>query len=59
MVLPSSLLDEEDADYPVTNPWLGLPAPPYIVVARVTTVIYKQMTLTTVQIGQGDDGCHP
>jgi hypothetical protein len=42
-----------------TNPWLGLPVPPYIVVARVTTVIYRHMTMATVQIGQGDDGCHP
>jgi hypothetical protein len=42
-----------------TNPWLGLPVPPYIVVARVTTVITEQMTQTTVQIGQADDGCHP
>jgi hypothetical protein len=33
--------------------------PPYIVVARVTTVIWEQMTPTTVQIGQGDDGSLP
>jgi hypothetical protein len=55
MVLPSSLLEEEDEllsvgilrSYPTfnlstndqpANPLLGLPVPPYIVVARVTTV---------------------
>jgi hypothetical protein len=46
-------------DYGVTNPWLGLPVPPYIVVARVKTDTYMHMTLAIVQIGQGDDGCHP
>jgi hypothetical protein len=44
MVLPSSLLEEEDellsvGILRVTNPLPGLPMPPYIVVARVTTVI--------------------
>jgi hypothetical protein len=49
MVLPSSLLEEEDellivgtfqsSNLQPANPLLGLPVPPYIVVARVTTVI--------------------
>jgi hypothetical protein len=43
MVLPSSLLEEEDELLSVGTlndqpPLLGLPMPPYIVVARVTTV---------------------
>jgi hypothetical protein len=37
-------------DSGVTNPWLGLPVPPYIVVARVTKVTYLHMTLAIVQI---------
>jgi hypothetical protein len=41
-----------------TNPWLGLPVPPYIVVARVTTVFYRHKTMAIVQPGQGDEGCH-
>jgi hypothetical protein len=51
-------MNYELREYRVTNPWLGLPVPHYIVVARVTTVIHMQMTLAIVQIGQGDDGCH-
>jgi hypothetical protein len=46
MVLPSSLIEEEDEllsvgilrSQPMTNPLPGPPVPPYIVVARVTTV---------------------
>jgi hypothetical protein len=40
----------------MTNPLLGLPVPPYIVVARVTTVIGDQETPTTLQIEGADDG---
>jgi hypothetical protein len=66
MVFPSSLLEEEDellsvgiqSDQP-TNPLLGLPVPPYIVVARVTTVIGDQETPTTLQIGLTDEGRRP
>jgi hypothetical protein len=48
-LLPSSLLEEEDelklssiqreTSQPLPNPLLGTPVPPYIVVARVTTVM--------------------
>jgi hypothetical protein len=42
MELPSSLPEQEDellsVEHRVTNPLLGPPVPPYIVVARVTTV---------------------
>jgi hypothetical protein len=48
MALPNPLREEEDElsteRVRATNPWLGLPVPPYIVVARVTTVTTKQMT---------------
>jgi hypothetical protein len=40
----------------MTNPLLGLPVPPYIVVARVTMVTRDQKTPTTLQIGRADDG---
>jgi hypothetical protein len=43
----------------MTNPWLGLPGPPYIVVPRVTTVMLEYMTQATFQIGQGDDALPP
>jgi hypothetical protein len=39
----------------VTNPLLGLPGPPYILVPRITTVILPYMTYATLQIGHGDD----
>jgi hypothetical protein len=63
MVLPSSLLEEEDELLSVgtqnDQPLLGLPMPPYIVVARVTTVTSDQGTPTTLQIGQADEGRRP
>jgi hypothetical protein len=34
-------MNYELRSYQVTNPWLGLPRPPYIVVPRVTTVIWN------------------
>jgi hypothetical protein len=40
----------------MTNPLLRLPVPPYIVVARVTTVTQDQETPATLQTGLGDDG---
>jgi hypothetical protein len=43
----------------VTNPWLGLPGLPYIVVPRVITVMLEYMTLAILQIGQGDDALPP
>jgi hypothetical protein len=43
----------------MTNPLLGLPVPPYIVVARVTTVAQDQETPTTLQTGHADDGRDP
>jgi hypothetical protein len=65
MALPSSMLEEEDellsvgtqSDQPTHL--LGLPVPPYIVVARVTTVTRDQKTRTTPQIGLADEGSHP
>jgi hypothetical protein len=51
-------MNYELRDSGVTNPSLGLPVPPYIVVARVTMVAYIHMTLAIVQIGQGDEGCY-
>jgi hypothetical protein len=64
MVLPSSLLEEEDELLSVgtpreTNPFLGLPVTPYIVVARVTTVSQDQETPTTLQTGHADEGTCP
>jgi hypothetical protein len=63
MVLPSSLLEEEDELLSVgtqrDQPLLGLPVPPYIVVARVTTVIRDHETPTTLQIGLADEGSDP
>jgi hypothetical protein len=40
----------------MTNPLPGLPVPPYIVVAKVTTVTRDQETPATLQTGLGDDG---
>jgi hypothetical protein len=51
-------MNYELRDLGVTHPSLGLPVPPYIVVARVTTVFYRHKTKATVQSGQGDEGCH-
>jgi hypothetical protein len=63
MVPPGSLLEENDellsVEHRETNPLLGPPMPPYIVVARVTTVIRSQETQATLQIGAGDDGRDP
>jgi hypothetical protein len=83
MVLPSSLLEEEDEllslrsflsiNLPISqcrtsqpptydqliNPLLGPPVPPYIVVARVTTVIGRLETRATLQTGAGSDGRDP
>jgi hypothetical protein len=67
LVLPSSLLEEEDellsvgilSDQQTSNPLLGLPVPPYIEVARVTTVIGDQETPTTLQIGLAVEGRRP
>jgi hypothetical protein len=63
MVLPSSLLEEEDELLSVgtlrDQPLIRTPVPPYIVVARVTTVIRSQETRATLQIGAGDDGRDP
>jgi hypothetical protein len=38
---------------------LGFPVPPYIGVARVTTVTWDQETPTTFHIGHADDGRDP
>jgi hypothetical protein len=46
-------------EHRVTNPLLGLPVPPYIVVARVTTVTRDQQTRATLQIGLADEGRDP
>jgi hypothetical protein len=46
-------------NYQVSNPWLGFPGAPYIVVPRVTTVIWGYMTYATLQIGQGDNALPP
>jgi hypothetical protein len=43
----------------IANPLLGPPVPPYIVVARVTTVIRVQQTRATLQIGLADEGNDP
>jgi hypothetical protein len=52
-------MNYELRSYQVTNPWLGLPGLPYIVVPRVTTVILEYMTRATLQIGQDDDALPP
>jgi hypothetical protein len=52
-------MNYELRSYQVTNPWLGFPGPPYIVVPRVTTVMLGYMTQATFQIGQGDDALPP
>jgi hypothetical protein len=63
MVLPSSLLEKEDELLSVgtqsDQPLLGLPVPPYIVVARVTTVIKDHKTRATLQIGLAVEGRRP
>jgi hypothetical protein len=63
MVLPSSRLEEEDELQSVGTqsdpPLIGLPVPPYIVVARVTTVTRDQKIGTTLQIGLADEGSDP
>jgi hypothetical protein len=43
----------------VTNPWLGLPGQPYIVVPRVTMIMLEFHTPAIFQIGQGDDALPP